>query len=183
MTTTDDNFAMAVKELRGPATSASKDPEPKELKPRKPKQSKAKKKIASALKPATTPISQLVAAAPQEDLPAEIDEVEEIDEKQLKTLQESLSGLSKKAIRKLKKLLDSDNNRVQMQTALGVLRATVQALTRDTSPQGAGAEIHIHTSSQSTVITGPTQAQAPGPPQPGQLLPARHTGRPITIVK
>ena len=177
MTTTDDNFAMAVKELRGPATSASKDPEPKEPKPRKPKQGKAKKKIASASKPAATPISHQV------DLPAEIDEVEEIDEKQLKTLQESLSGLSKKAIRKLKKLLDSDNNRVQMQTALGVLRATVQALTRDTSPQGAGAEIHIHTSSQSTVITGQAQAQAPGPPQPGQLLPASRTGRPITIVK
>ncbi len=46
--------------------------------------------------------------------PAEIDEVEKIDEKQHKTLQETLSGLSKKAIRKLKNLLDSDNNRVQM---------------------------------------------------------------------
>ena len=167
MTTTDDNFAMAVKELRGPATSASKDPEPKEPKPRKPKQSKAKKKIASASKPAATPISQLVAAAPQEDLPAEIDEVDEIDEKQLKTLQESLSGLSKKAIRKLKKLLDSDNNRVQMQTALGVLRATVQALTRDTPLQGAGAEINLPATSQVKVVKGHHSTISPPAVAPG----------------
>lgn len=180
MTTTDDNFALAVRELRGPATSASKDPEPKEPKPRKPKKSKGKKKVAAA---PVAPKSATDLSMGQAGLPAEIEEVEEIDEKQLKTLQESLSHLSKKAIRKLKKLLDSDNTRVQMQTALGVIRTTVQALTRDTSPQGAGAEIHIHTSSQSTVITGPPQAQAPGLPQPGQLLPARRTGKPITIVK
>ncbi len=173
MTPMDDNFALALKKLRGPVSSTS-DAEPQELKPRKPKKSKAKKKIAADSIPTATPIAH------QGDLPAEIDEVEEIDEKQLKTLQESLSGLSKKAIRKLKKLLDSDNTRVQMQTALGVIRATVQALTRDTSPQGAGAEIHIHTSSQSTIISGPTQTQAPGP---GQLLPAMRTGRPITIIK
>ncbi|MFA4917340.1 MAG: hypothetical protein WC560_11820 [Syntrophales bacterium] len=180
MTNTDDNFAMAVRELRGPATSASKDREPKEPKPRKPKKSKGKRKVAAAPRPAT---DLSLDCARQAGLPAEIEEVDEIDEKQLKTLQESLSCLSKKAIRKLKKLLDSDNARVQMQTALGVIRTAVQALTRDTSPQGAGAEIHIHTSSQSTVITGPNQAQAPGPPQSGQLLPARRTGRPITIVK
>ncbi|MFZ5452452.1 MAG: hypothetical protein ACOZF2_11380 [Thermodesulfobacteriota bacterium] len=176
MTPTDDNFAQAVKELRGQATSPAKVPEPKEPKPRKPKKSKGKKKVAVA--PAAPK-----SATGQVGLPAEIEEVDEIDEKQLKTLQESLSHLSKKAIRKLKKLLDSDNARVQMQTALGVIRATVQALTRDTSPQGAGAEIHIHTSSQSTVITGPPQAQASGQPQPGQFLPARRTGKPITIVK
>lgn len=181
MTPTDDNFALALKKLRGPATSAS-DPEPEELKPRKPKKSKAKKIAAG---PATPKPDTYLVPAIHEDLPPtpEGDEVDEIDEKQLKTLQESLSGLSKKAIRKLKKLLDSDNTRVQMQTALGVIRATVQALTRDTSPQGAGAEIHIHTTSQSAVITGPTQAQTSGPPRAGQLLPARRTGKPITIVK
>ena len=180
MTTSDDNFALALKKLRGPATSAS-EPEPQEPKPRKTKKNKAKKKIAAV--PATPKPATYLVPAIHEDLPPapEGDEVDEIDEKQLKTLQESLSGLSKKAIRKLKKLLDSDNTRVQMQTALGVIRATVQALTRDTSPQGAGAEIHIHTTSQSAVITGPTQA--PGPPQLGQPLPARRIGKPITIVK
>jgi hypothetical protein len=90
--------------------------------------------------------------------------VEEIDEKQLKTLQESLSGLSKKALRKIKKLLDSDNARVQMQTALGVIRATVQALTRDTSSQGTDAEIHIHTMDHVAVVKG----QHSGPSQPAQ---------------
>jgi len=73
--------------------------------------------------------------------------------------------LSKKAIRKLKKLLDSDNNRVQMQTALGVLRATVQALTRDTSPQGAGAEIHIHTTAR-VQLSRAIPPALPSPPRP-----------------
>jgi len=68
-----------------------------------------------------------------------------------------------------------------MQTALGVVKATFQALTRDTAPQGAGAEIHLHTTAQAVVKgypSGPPQsAQAPGekpgdgtPVPPGQYI-------------
>ena len=103
------------------------------------------------------------------------EEVDEIDEKQLKTLQESISGLSKKAIRKLKKLLDSDNTRVQMQTALGVLRATVQALTRDTSPRALAQKftsIQRLRSQLSRATLRPSQpAQAPGE-KPGDGTPS-----------
>jgi len=110
--------------------------------------------------------------------PKKSEKTEEIDEKTLKELQGSLSGVSRKAIKKLKALLDNENVRVQMQAALGIIRATVSALTRDTLPPGAGAEIHIHTSAQVAVV----QPQPSGPPQPEQGEPAKATGRPITIV-
>jgi len=110
--------------------------------------------------------------------PKKSEKTEEIDEKTLKELQGSLSGVSRKAIKKLKALLDNENVRVQMQAALGIIRATVSALTRDTLPPGAGAEIHIHTSAQVAVV----QPQPSSPPQPEQGQPAKATGRPITIV-
>jgi FlaG/FlaF family flagellin (archaellin) len=110
--------------------------------------------------------------------PKKSEKTEEIDEKTLKELQNSLSGVSRKAIKKLKALLDNENVRVQMQAALGIIRATVSALTRDTLTPGAGAEIHIHTSAQVAVV----QPQPSGPPQPEQGQPAKATGRPITIV-
>jgi len=67
--------------------------------------------------------------------------------RQLRELQSLLSQLSKKALKRLTTLLDCESDRVKMQAALGTIRATVQALTRDTSSPGGGAEIHIHCSS------------------------------------
>jgi len=103
---------------------------------------------------------------------------------QLNDLQAALSKLSKKALRKLNALLDDPNARVQMQAALGTIRSTVQALTRDTSSQGDGAEIHIHTS-QTVAIVNPSspggQAHAPNPHE--GMSKAKAIGHPIAIVK
>jgi len=81
-------------------------------------------------------------------------------------------------------LLDDPNARVQMQAALGTIRSTVQALTRDTSSPGGGAEIHIHTS-QAVAVVNPTspggQAHAPNPHDKMQRQKA--IGHPIAIVK
>ena len=113
--------------------------------------------------------------------PRKSDKIEEVDEKTLKELQLALSGISRKAIKKLKALLDNDNVRVQMQAALGIIRATVSALTRDTLPPGAGAEIHIHSSTQVAVVQGRPD-QPPGLPQPDQRQLPKATGKPVTIV-
>ena len=95
-----------------------------------------------------------------------------------------MSKLSKKALRKLNTLLDDPNARVQMQAALGTIRSTVQALTRDTSSPGGGAEIHIHTS-QAVAVVNPAspggQAQAPNPHD--QMQRQKAIGHPIAIVK
>jgi hypothetical protein len=108
----------------------------------------------------------------------------ELDEKYLEQLQGSLSKLSKKALKKLNTLLDDPNARVQMQAALGTIRSTVQALTRDTSGPGGGAEIHIHTS-QAVAVVNPVspggQAQAPNPHD--QMQRPKGIGHPIAIVK
>ena len=108
----------------------------------------------------------------------------ELDEKYLEQLQGSLSKLSKKALKKLNALLDDPNARVQMQAALGTIRSTVQALTRDTSTPGGGAEIHIHTS-QAVAVVNPAspggQAHAPNPHD--QMQRQKAIGHPIAIVK
>lgn len=125
------------------------------------------------------PASPAPPAVEADSPPAEPDE----SNRYLADLQESLSKLSRKALNKLDKLLDDSNARVQMQAALGAIRSTVQALTRDTSSGGAGAEIHIHTSAQA-VVTGPQASeQAQGPPGPGEVQPVKRVGHPIMIVK
>ena len=108
----------------------------------------------------------------------------ELDEKYLEQLQGSLSKLSKKALKKLNTLLDDPNARVQMQAALGTIRSTVQALTRDTSGPGGGAEIHIHCSSQAAVVNPSSPGAAAQPPNPhdGMTKP-KGIGHPIAIVK
>lgn len=108
----------------------------------------------------------------------------ELDEKYLEQLQGSLSKLSKKALKKLNTLLDDPNARVQMQAALGTIRSTVQALTRDTSGPGGGAEIHIHCSSQAAVVNPSSPGQAGQPPNPhDQMTKPKGIGHPIAIVK
>ena len=103
---------------------------------------------------------------------------------QLNDLQAALSKLSKKALQKLNNLLDDPNARVQMQAALGTIRSTFQALTRDTSSQGGGAEIHIHCSSQAAVVSPSSPGAAGQAPNPhdGMTKP-KGIGHPIAIVK
>ena len=104
--------------------------------------------------------------------------------RQLRELQSLLSQLSKKALKRLTTLLDCESDRVKMQAALGTIRATVQALTRDTSTPGGGAEIHIHTS-QAVAVVNPAspgrQAHAPNPHD--QMQRQKAIGHPIAIVK
>ena len=108
----------------------------------------------------------------------------ELDEKYLVQLQGSLSKLSKKALKKLNALLDDPNARVQMQAALGTIRSTVQALTRDTSSPGGGAEIHIHTSQAVAVVTPVSPGSAGAAPNPhDQMQRQKAIGHPIAIVK
>ena len=104
--------------------------------------------------------------------------------RQLRELQSLLSQLSKKALKRLTTLLDCESDRVKMQAALGTIRATVQALTRDTSTPGGGAEIHIHCSSQVAVVNPPSPGKAAQPPNPhdGMQRP-KGVGHPIAIVK
>ena len=156
---------------------------------------KRKKKAAQALPPGGEPAQpgttqppidkrsqppQLAAAKDKAGRPMKT----ELDEKYLEQLQGSLSKLSKKALKKLNALLDDPNARVQMQAALGTIRCTVQALTRDTSSPGGGAEIHIHTS-QAVAVVNPAspggQAQAPNPHD--QMQRQKAIGHPIAIVK
>ena len=139
-------------------------------------------------------LPDLAGAPPPDQLPASAaknkggrpkkSENPETDEKFLEQLQGSLHKLSKKALRKLNTLLDDPNARVQMQAALGTIRSTVQALTRDTSTPGGGAEIHIHTS-QAVAVVNPAspggQAQAPNPHD--QMQRQKAIGHPIAIVK
>jgi hypothetical protein len=103
------------------------------------------------------------------------------EERQLKELQDALSKLSKKALKKLTILLNSNNDRVKMQAALGAIRATVQALTKDTTPAGSGAEIHIHTSAAAVVAPG--QVQAPGSLPSEIIEQPKRIGQAIAIVK
>ena len=108
----------------------------------------------------------------------------ELDEKYLEQLQGSLHKLSKKALKKLNTLLDDPNARVQMQAALGTIRSTVQALTRDTSGPGGGAEIHIHTSQAVAVVNPASPGAAAQPPNPhDQMTRQKGVGHPIAIVK
>jgi hypothetical protein len=156
---------------------------------------KRKKKAAQALPPGGEPAQpgttqpptgkrsqppQLAAAKDRAGRPKKT----ELDEKYLEQLQGSLSKLSKKALKKLNELLDDPNARVQMQAALGTIRSTVQALTKDTSTPGGGAEIHIHTS-QAVAVVSPSlsggQAQAPNPQD--QMQRPKGIGHPIAIVK
>ena len=154
---------------------------------------KRKKKAAQALPPGGE-LPDLAGAPPPDQLPASAaknkggrpkkSENPETDEKFLEQLQGSLHKLSKKALRKLNTLLDDPNARVQMQAALGTIRSTVQALTRDTSTPGGGAEIHIHTS-QAVAVVNPCspggQAQPPNPHD--QMQRQKAIGHPIAIVK
>lgn len=103
---------------------------------------------------------------------------------QLNDLQAALSKLSKKALEKLNGLLDDPNARVQMQAALGTIRSTVQALTRDTSSQGGGAEIHIHTTAAVAVVNPASPGAAAQAPNPhDQMQKQKAIGHPIAIVK
>ncbi len=149
---------------------------------------KRKKKAGAVLPPGGEPVEpgkrsqppQLAAAKDKAGRPKKT----ELDEKYLEQLQGSLSKLSKKALKKLNALLDDPNARVQMQAALGTIRSTVQALTRDTSGPGGGAEIHIHTS-QAVAVVNPAspggQAHAPNPHD--QMQRQKAIGHPIAIVK
>jgi hypothetical protein len=154
---------------------------------------KRKKKAAQALPPCGE-LPDLAGAPPPDQLPASAaknkggrprkSENPEADEKFLEQLQGSLHKLSKKALRKLNTLLDDPNARVQMQAALGTIRSTVQALTRDTSGPGGGAEIHIHCSSQAAVVNPSSPGQAGQPPNPhDQMQRPKGIGHPIAIVK
>ena len=154
---------------------------------------KPKRKKKQTLPPGGE-LPDLAGAPPPDQLPASAaknkggrpkkSENPETDEKFLEQLQGSLHKLSKKALRKLNTLLDDPNARVQMQAALGTIRSTVQALTRDTSSPGGGAEIHIHTS-QAVAVVNPAspggQAQAPNPHD--QMQRPKGIGHPIAIVK
>ena len=154
---------------------------------------KGKKKATQALPPGGE-LPDLAGAPPPDQLPASAaknkggrpkkSDNPETDEKFLEQLQGSLHKLSKKALRRLNSLMDDSNARVQMQAALGTIRSTVQALTRDTSSPGGGAEIHIHTS-QAVAVVNPAspggQAHAPNPHD--QMQRQKAIGHPIAIVK
>jgi len=165
----DDDLVAILKDLHKPATRsapltpAASAPAPKKRKA-KPKQ------------PAHPP-------SPEDPDDTKDLDLDKIDEKHLQTLQNSLVKLSKKAIKRLNKLMNSDNDRVKMQAALGALRATVQALVKDTSTGGGGAEIHIHTSANAAVVSTQAPGQDQAGPQPGQMQSPQRTGRPIAIVK
>jgi hypothetical protein len=151
---------------------------------------KRKKKAAQALPPGGE-LPDLAGAPPPEASAAKNkggrprkSENPETDEKFLEQLQGSLHKLSKKALRKLNTLLDDPNARVQMQAALGTIRSTVQALTRDTSTPGGGAEIHIHTSQAVAVVNPASPGSAGAAPNPhDQMQRQKAIGHPIAIVK
>jgi hypothetical protein len=147
-----------------------------------------RKKKAAVLSPGGEPVEpgkrsqppQLAAAKDKAGRPKKT----ELDEKYLEQLQGSLSKLSKKALKKLNALLDDPNARVQMQAALGTIRSTVQALTRDTSSPGGGAEIHIHTSQAVAVVNPASPGSAGAAPNPhDQMQRQKAIGHPIAIVK
>ena len=126
---------------------------------------------------------QLAAAQHKAGRPPKAENAE-LDEKHLEELQGALSKLSKKALKKLNTLLDDSNARVQMQAALGTIRSTVQALTRDTSTPGGGAEIHIHTSQAVAVVNPASPGSAGAAPNPhDQMHKPKGIGHPIAIVK
>jgi hypothetical protein len=126
---------------------------------------------------------QLAAAQHKAGRPPKTENAE-LDEKHLEELQGALSKLSKKALRKLNTLLDDPNARVQMQAALGTIRSTVQALTRDTSSPGGGAEIHIHTSQAVAVVNPASPGSAGAAPNPHDKMQRQKAiGHPIAIVK
>jgi hypothetical protein len=139
-------------------------------------------------------LPDLAGAPPPDQLPASAaknkggrpkkSENPETDEKFHEQLQGSLHKLSKKALRKLNTLLDDPNARVQMQAALGTIRSTVQALTRDTSTPGGGAEIHIHTSQAVAVVNPCSPGSAGAAPNPhDKMQRPKGIGHPIAIVK
>lgn len=120
---------------------------------------------------------------PKKDKAPKLETIEK-EGRQLRELQSLLSQLSKKALKRLTTLLDSESDRVKMQAALGTIRATVQALTRDTSSPGGGAEIHIHCSSQAAVVNFPSPGKAAQPPNPHDgMHRAKGVRHPIAIVK
>jgi hypothetical protein len=154
---------------------------------------KRKKKAAQALPPggelpdlpdqSGAPPPEASAAKNKGGRPRKSENPED-DEKFLEQLQGSLHKLSKKALRKLNTLLDDPNARVQMQAALGTIRSTVQALTRDTSTPGGGAEIHIHTSQAVAVVNPASPGSAGAAPNPhDQMQRQKGVGHPIAIVK
>jgi hypothetical protein len=164
------------------AKAAALAPKPKRKKQTLPAQPDQPDHAGTPAKKQAQP-PQLAAAQHKAGRPPKAENAE-LDEKHLEELQTALSKLSKKALRKLNTLLDDTNARVQMQAALGTIRSTVQALTRDTSTPGGGAEIHIHTS-QAVAVVNPAslggQAQAPNPHD--QMTKQKAIGHPIAIVK
>jgi hypothetical protein len=166
----DDDLVAILKDLHKPATRSA-PPTPASSAPASPKKCKAKTKPPAP------------SASPEDPDDTKDLDLDKIDEKHLQTLQNSLVKLSKKAIKRLNKLMNSTNDRVKMQAALGALRATVQSLVKDTSSGGGGAEIHIHTSANAAVVGTQPPGQDQAGPQPGQMQPPQRTGRPIAIVK
>jgi hypothetical protein len=168
----DDDLVAILKDLHKPAIRSA-PPKPAASAPA----SLAPKKRKTKTKQPAPP------ASPDDPDDAKDPDLDKIDEKHLQTLQNSLVKLSKKAIKRLNKLMNSDNDRVKMQAALGALRATVQSLVKDTSSGGGGAEIHIHTSANAAVVSTQPPGQDQAGSQPGQMQPPQRTGRPIAIVK
>lgn len=188
-----DELKEAMRELREagkdaaagkPATKPKRQPKPKRASPATPEPT------TPAPKPrASTHKTPVVVLDDPDDQDIE-EKSSKTDEKRIKTLQKQLVKLSKKAVRRLNALLDSENDRVKMQSALGAIRVAVSALTRDTLPAGVGAEINIFTSAQAAVTGSPGQGEVQGqgegghgPQQPGQAHQIKAIGRPIAIVK
>jgi hypothetical protein len=171
----DDDLVAILKDLHKPATRPA-PPTPAASIPSSPAPRKRKAKAKQPAPPAPP-------ASPEDPDDTKDLDLDKIDEKHLQTLQNSLVKLSKKAIKRLNKLMNSDNDRVKMQAALGALRATVQALVKDTSSGGGGAEIHIHTSANAAVVSTQPPGQEQAGPQPGQMQAPQRTGHPIAIVK
>lgn len=176
--TADDELVAILKDLHKPATRSA-PPTQAISAPASP----APKKRKTKPKPPKQPPPPALPDSPGDPDDTKDLDLDKIDDKHLQTLQNSLVKLSKKAIKRLNKLMNSDNDRVKMQAALGALRATVQSLVKDTSTGGGGAEIHIHTSANAAVVSSQPAGQEQASPQTGQMQPAQRTGRPVMIVK
>jgi len=127
---------------------------------------------ASKENPDVGPVPDLEALAPN---PYEISDP---SQKRAAAYTKHLLSLWKSALTELRLLLKNQNPRIRLQTALGVTRATVSAITKDTLPPGGGASIHIHASGSATVI----QTDRP-PSVQDERSPHQRTGHPVMVTK
>jgi hypothetical protein len=140
----------------------------------------------AAAKPPTPKPAAAPAPTPAQitDILPQIDDIPEVIDKQLKSLQKDLFKLGKKAVKKLHKLLDAPDAKTRLQASSIATRSALLALAKDTLASGGGAEIHIHTAGIVQQFSG--QPAQPGQPA-GQVEEIRgphpRTGKPQQIVK